>query len=220
MFFENLNDISKITTKTNCAIFVVPKNTEVVIPGAMILAPEGRQSIAIEQVHNMTDTLKTRQNFDRFIVIRPAEAMTAEAANAILKNLEEPQEKVHFVLMTDSLTRLMPTIRSRAEIYVWRGGISKISDIDADEKIKAIAKKILIAKPGDLVGIAEEICKKKDGARENALSILSTAVEMAYKSYFITGKSIFLAKIPGLLKAHESISANGHIKLHLVADLI
>ena len=220
MFFDNINDIVKIAKSTNCGVFVVPKNTEVEIKNALILKPEEKSTSTIEQVHNTMDTLKTRQNFDRFIVIRPAEMMTAEAANAILKNLEEPQEKVHFVLITEAVSALLPTIRSRAEIYVWRGGVTKISEIKADEKVKAVAKKLLVAKPADLVELAEEICKKKDGVRGYALSVLAVAVEMAYKSYFLTEKPAFLSKSPGFLTAYEKISANGHVKLHLVADLV
>lgn len=220
MFFDDISDISKIARETNCSIFVVPKNTEVEIKNALILKPEEKSTITIEQVHNMMDTLKTRQNFDRFIIIRPAELLTDAAANAILKNLEEPQEKVHFVLIVSAISALLPTIRSRAEIYVWRGGVTKISEINADEKVKAVAKKLLVAKSADLVDLAEEICKKKDGVRGYALSVLAVAVEMAYKSYFLTEKSVFLSKIPGLVKAYESVSSNGHVKLHLVADLV
>ena len=220
MFFENLSDISKIAGEINCSIFVVPKDTEVEIKNALILKPEGRASITIEQVHEMINTLKTRQNLDRFILIRPAEQMTDAAANAILKNLEEPQEKVHFVLVTDAPSKLLPTILSRAETYVYRGGISGISEIKADEKVKVVAKKMLAAKPADLVGLAEDLTKKKDGVRDYVLLVLSVAIEMAYKSYFVTGKSVFLSKIPGFLVVYEAISKNGHIKLHLVADLI
>ena len=140
MIFDDISDISKIARETNCSIFVVPKNTEVEIKNALILKPEEKSTITIEQVHNMMDTLKTRQNFDRFIIIRPAELLTDAAANAVLKNLEEPQEKVHFVLIVSAISALLPTIRSRAEIYVWRGGVTKISEINADEKVKAVAR--------------------------------------------------------------------------------
>lgn len=220
MFFEKIDEIPKIAKQVNCAVFAVPKNIEVKIPRALILKPESKTMITIEQVHDLLDTLKTHQNTDRYIIIRPAELLGIEASNAILKNLEEPQEKVHFVLVTDEPSRLLPTILSRAEVFVYKGTISKITEIDADSSTKEIAKKLLVAKLTDLVRIADEICKKKDETRKNALLIISTAVEMAYKSYLITGKSIFLTKIPKLVSAYENISQNGHIKLHLVADLI
>ena len=220
MFFDNLKDVEKIATSTNCAIFVVPRFQKLEMKNALFLEPEGKASITIEQVHLMMDNLKTRQNQDLFVIIRPAEALTEAAANAILKNLEEPQEKVHFVLVTDVPFSLLPTIRSRAETYVFKGSVGKITEIDADEKLKTMAKKVLAAKPGELFDIAEEICKKKDGVREWALNILSVTVEMAYKTYLLTGKKVFLLKVPKIVAAYEAISSGGHIKLHLVADLV
>lgn len=46
-------------------------------------------------------------------VFHSADKMNASAANAFLKTLEEPQEYVRFVLVTDSVGRILPTILSR-----------------------------------------------------------------------------------------------------------
>ena len=62
--------------------------------------------------------------------------------------------------------------------------------------------------------------KKKDGVRAYVLSVLGTTIEMLFKSYFKTEKSVFVEKIPKFLACYEAIERNGHIKLHLVADLI
>jgi hypothetical protein len=51
------------------------------------------------------------------------------------------------------------------------------------------------------------------------MSVLETTIEMLYKSYFITKKEIFVKKIARFLEAYENLDKNGHIKLHLVADL-
>ena len=67
--------------------------------------------------------------------------------------------------------------------------------------------------------LAEEIGKKKDGVRAYALEILGAAIEMLYKSYFITGKEIFIKKLPKFLAAYEGISRNGHVKLQIVSNL-
>lgn len=220
MFFDDLNEVSKIAATVSCAVFVLPNDTEINLKNAQILQPESKASITIEQVQKLIKELITTQKTDRFVAIRPAELLTEPAANAILKTLEEPQEKVHFLLITSEPSRLLPTILSRAETFVWRGGRSGITEIKADFMAKELAKKLLVAKPTELVTVADEITEKKDGVREWALLILATAVEMAYKSYFITGKKAFLLKIPKLIAAHENISLNGHIKLHLVVDLI
>jgi len=46
-------------------------------------------------------------------VIDNAHAFTKEAANAVLKTLEEPSADTHFFLITDRYEQVLPTIRSR-----------------------------------------------------------------------------------------------------------
>lgn len=220
MFFEKIEDIPEIVKKVGCVVLVVPRETEVSLESALVLRPESKTTITIAQVQEMLNTLTTKQLVDRFVLIRPAELLGEEAANAILKALEEPQEKVHFVLVTSNPSELLPTILSRAVLYTWRGGFSAITEINADDKTKALAKRLLVAKPTELVELAETLTKKKDGVRESVLLVLGVTIEMAYKSYLITKKPVFLEKIPKFVQAYENIAANGHIKLHLVADLI
>ncbi|HEY4157846.1 MAG TPA: DNA polymerase III subunit, partial [Polyangiaceae bacterium] len=46
-------------------------------------------------------------------IVEDAEELTASAANALLKTLEEPGQATHFVLLTSRPNRLLDTIRSR-----------------------------------------------------------------------------------------------------------
>ena len=46
-------------------------------------------------------------------IIRRADELNANAANALLKTLEEPPERTHFILLTSRPHRLLDTIRSR-----------------------------------------------------------------------------------------------------------
>ena len=201
-------------------MFVVPDEIEVNLPRALILRPEEKTTITIDQVREVIARLGVRQTSELFVIIRPAEALGEEAANALLKNLEEPGEKVHFVLVTDALSRLLPTILSRANVYFLRQTRVVDGEIKADKKILDLARRMVVARGADLPALAEELTKKKDGVRAHVLSVLAVAVEMLYKSYFKTGKEVFLAKIPKFLAAYDAILKNGHVKLHLVADLI
>lgn len=219
MFFESVDEIEQIARKTGTAIFVVPKDVSVEIKNALVLEPENKSVITIEQVREMIGRISTRQVKDLFVVVRPADMLGDAAANAFLKNLEEPGDKVHFVLITDSPSRILPTILSRAAIYFLRGGDVIAGEIKASEKDKALAKKLLVAKPAELVDIAEEIAKKKDGVRAYALEILGLAIEILYKSYFLTKKEVFVRKLPKFLAAYEGVARNGHVKLQIVSNL-
>lgn len=52
----------------------------------------------------------------RVAIVDPADDMNANAANALLKNLEEPPQRTLFVLIAHSPGGLLPTIRSRCQI--------------------------------------------------------------------------------------------------------
>ncbi len=219
MFFDNLTDIEKLASKVNCAIFVIPNGAEIAIKNAEIIEKD-KTTISIEQIRNLIAKTRAKQTTPRFVVIKEAEKMTAEACNAFLKSFEEPNENYHFVLQTENLSSILPTILSRAEVFILRINNPLDQAPAASEEAKNLAKKMIVAKDKDYIAIMNEIAKKKDGARELALEVLSAAIEMSYKSYFKTGNKLFLKKIPNLITAHENIAANGNLKLHLVADML
>ncbi len=52
----------------------------------------------------------------KIVFIADASKLTNEAANAILKTLEEPPAKTHIILATEQVDTLLPTIRSRCRL--------------------------------------------------------------------------------------------------------
>ncbi|MEP9374192.1 DNA polymerase III subunit delta' [Mesorhizobium sp. KR1-2] len=52
----------------------------------------------------------------RVVIVDPADDMNTNAANALLKNLEEPPAKTLFILISHSPGSLLPTIRSRCQM--------------------------------------------------------------------------------------------------------
>ncbi|MCS6945951.1 MAG: DNA polymerase III subunit delta' [Sutterellaceae bacterium] len=77
----------------------------------------GRPSgeISIDDVRALVALLDltTHRGGYRVVVLTPAEAMTAEAANALLKMLEEPPPRTLFILTSDQLDEVLPTVISR-----------------------------------------------------------------------------------------------------------
>ena len=217
MFFDEVQQIQEIAKRTGAALFVVPDDLEINLPRALVLKPEEKATITIEQMRELLVKTELKQTEDLFVVIRPAEKLGLEAANAFLKTLEEPGDKVHFVLVTSRPSMLLPTILSRVMVYYLR--INDDGLIHVDDKVKDVAKRLLVAKGADLANIAEKISKKKEAPRAYALSIVGTAVEMLYKSYYLTGKDVFLKKLPKFLELYDNLNRNGHIKLHIVSEL-
>ena len=162
MFFEKTSEVLDIARRTGCAIFVMPDEEEIVLPKALILKPEEKSVITIEQVRDVLARLNMRQVEDQFVIIRPAEALGEEAANAMLKNLEEPGDKVHYMLLTNAPSALLPTILSRSAIYFLRTTPNIDAGVIEDEKVKNLAKKLMTCSPANLPIVVEEICKKNN----------------------------------------------------------
>ncbi len=82
------------------------------------LAPEeAGKAIKIDQVRGVVDFVTQTSQLGgwRVLVVEPAEAMNRNAANALLKTLEEPPVGVMLLLVSDAPGRLLPTIRSRCQ---------------------------------------------------------------------------------------------------------
>ncbi|OFZ66626.1 MAG: DNA polymerase III subunit delta' [Betaproteobacteria bacterium RBG_16_56_24] len=71
--------------------------------------------ISVDQVRGLADFvgMSAHQGGRRVVVIHPAEAMNPNAANALLKNLEEPPPGLLFILVSHKPQQLLPTILSR-----------------------------------------------------------------------------------------------------------
>jgi DNA polymerase-3 subunit delta' len=77
------------------------------------------KEIKIEQVRGLADfmNISTHRQGLRVVVLYPAEALNMPASNALLKTLEEPPPGTVFLLSSNSLDRLLPTILSRCRKF-------------------------------------------------------------------------------------------------------
>ncbi|HEX8909659.1 MAG TPA: DNA polymerase III subunit delta', partial [Anaeromyxobacteraceae bacterium] len=74
------------------------------------------KDIVVDQVRDLVDHRLALRRFEgrrRFVLIDPADAMNAQAQNALLKTLEEPPDDTTLVLVAASADALLPTLRSR-----------------------------------------------------------------------------------------------------------
>lgn len=85
-------------------------------PDFYTIKPAG-SSIRIEQVRDMLRQVPYRayQGGRKIFIIHQAELMTAEAANCLLKTLEEPPEGTVIILISDQPQFILPTILSRCQ---------------------------------------------------------------------------------------------------------
>jgi DNA polymerase-3 subunit delta' len=78
---------------------------------------EDAKRIGVDQIRELSERLVLSSHGQGATValIEPAEAMNANAANALLKTLEEPRPGVTLILVTDAPSRLPATVRSRCQ---------------------------------------------------------------------------------------------------------
>lgn len=76
---------------------------------------EPSRKIGIDRIRALADfiNISTHRGGRRIVFIYPAEAMTSESSNALLKMLEEPPPQTLFILLAHHPDALLPTIMSR-----------------------------------------------------------------------------------------------------------
>ena len=80
------------------------------------IAPDGA-SIKIEQVRSILEFCSLQKlGRAQVVIIDQAHLLNLQAANALLKSLEEPPEGTYFILVSANSAALLPTIRSRAQL--------------------------------------------------------------------------------------------------------
>lgn len=83
----------------------------------------------IAQVRELKNFIKLKVDDNIAIVAYDVDKASSAALNAFLKMLEEPQEKLHFVLTANNIHRVIPTVRSRCQV------IRLISDYEYDKEL-------------------------------------------------------------------------------------
>lgn len=224
MQLNSIDEIATLSKQNSFSIFELPLGTAFaeILPASIHIKPdEDKNTIDITKIRELTTIAGAKQSHDFYIVIENAEAMNANAANAFLKALEEPNDKLHFVFLSNNASQILPTIKSRASNY-YLANETKISDAPKyDKETISLAKQYLSATKSNLPELVEKIAKlNKDSSRQGALKVLECAIELAYKSYFLTGNTQFVQKLEKLLTVSDNIAANGHVKLQLIAGML
>jgi DNA polymerase-3 subunit delta' len=97
----------------------------------------------------------------RVVIVDPADDMNVNAANALLKNLEEPPARTIFLLTAHSPGRLLPTIRSRCQTI-------RLQPLDDGALLKAL---MAIGKAPTDTNEQAELLKRSRGSVRSAIML-------------------------------------------------
>jgi len=81
------------------------------------------------------------ENQRQVFIIEQAEKMHVNAANSLLKVIEEPQSEIYIFFLTDDEEQMLPTIRSRTQIFQFKKQVSTLmSQLEEAGLVKNKAK--------------------------------------------------------------------------------
>ncbi len=136
--------------------------------GLKVVEPTGAQ-IKMEQAKEVIEFLSLKSiTGHRVIIIDQAQNLNPQAANSLLKTLEEPPEGTFFFLIAPSVAGLMSTIRSRSRIVQFK----PLTAEDMAKKVKAPAWALKSAQ-----GSFEKLAQLQEGPeqelRQKSIEILN-----------------------------------------------
>ncbi len=190
------------------------KETRILIqphPDVLILPPDPPQNLVkVDQVRSLIQNVQRLPGQGRRkIYILPKTAFMKEAANSLLKVLEEPPAYAHIFLLTENPAELLPTIRSRVrQLHLHPMRPDELESLLADKrpewkpKERALVARLADGAAGRALSfdLATYLATRKD-----ALLLLKTALaEPDFSALFRTTES-YRAGAEGQHKMQEML---------------
>ena len=125
----------------------------------------------IDQIRELREMVRYAPAVSRYkvVILDEAHQLTDEASNALLKTLEEPPERVVFILATTRADELVDTIKSRAQLFQFRSLTFK----EIAEQIERIAKAENLKIESGAVAV---LARAAEGSLRDGLSLLEQAI--------------------------------------------
>jgi DNA polymerase III subunit delta' len=182
------------------------------------------EAIKIEHVRDLSYklSLKPYAGNHKVAVIDSAHNLTTEAANALLKVLEEPKPHTLMILVTDNANRLLPTINSRAQKISF-GPLAenelpealRLSSAATEEDAQAFGN-FNSGSLGQKLLLAAELAEKETSDLKSLLDYWLHSLEKILRENPEGG---IAARIRGVMRAQRQLDQNVNAKL-LLSELM
>jgi len=148
----------------------------------------------IEDIRELNKFLRLSIADKTLITIKNIHEVTPEAVNAFLKNLEEPQENLFFVLTAPMIQKVLPTITSRCQII-------KVSNTHSPIYNESEIKEFLNANTNQKLLIFDKMKERSD-----AISFIENLIYYLHDKRELNSMEI-------LSKTLTRLKANGNLQL-------
>ena len=137
----------------------------------------------IDQIRELREMVRYAPASSRYkvVILDEAHQLTDEASNALLKTLEEPPERVVFILATTQAEDLVDTIKSRAQLFQFRA----LTFQEIAGEIERVAKAENLTIDSGAVAV---LARAAEGSLRDGLSLLEQAI--AYGGDAITDTQV------------------------------
>ena len=169
----------------------------------------------IDQIRELREMVRYAPAASRskVVILDEAHMLTGEASNALLKTLEEPPDRVIFVMATTQPEDLADTIRSRSQHFHFRA----LTFAEIAGRLEEIAKKEdLKMEPGAMAVIA----RMAEGSLRDALSLLEQARAYCGDNILDSARLKRTIALEYAKKVIEAIKASGAEKAVLMFEII
>lgn len=148
-----------------------------------VLEIDAASNRGIDQIRELREMVRYAPAASRYkvVILDEAHQLTDEASNALLKTLEEPPERVIFILATTQPEDLVDTIKSRAQLFQFRA----LTFQEIAGQIEHIAKQEQLKIDSSAVAV---LARAAEGSLRDGLSLLEQAI--AYGGDTITDAQV------------------------------
>ena len=151
-----------------------------------LVEPQG-QIIKTDTIRQLTREF-SQSSFEgqaQVFIIRDADKMHVNAANSLLKFIEEPQSQIYIFLLTADDSRMLPTIKSRAQLFYFPKNRVYLEDLLQKEGLLLTQAKVL-------ADFAKDDVQALDLAKDNKILDLINTVERFTQSLLSNQDLLYL----------------------------
>ena len=160
-----------------------------------------KKSIDVGQIREMINytNKSTFNNMARFILIDNVENLNKNSVNALLKIIEEPNENVFFILISNSEKNILPTLKSRCLTFkislTFNESLNISNSILKKNVLKFVNYDLLsfYNSPGEIIGLFNFAEEKSINLKDHTISsFINSIIENNYYKKNKTVKNLLI----------------------------
>ena len=179
-------------------------------PDIHVIAPlPDKRDISVEQLRELQHYLSLRpyEAPRKACIIDPAERMSVNAANSLLKTLEEPPGNAIIILLTENAGMLLPTVRSRCQLI-------RFAPLSPEHVLS------LLERGGMTTEAATLVAPMSGGSLQKALGLDNESLSALRESVLSRLGQLNISRIATVFDASEELSGNRDATLELLDILL